>query len=145
VFALRKRNLEPSSRSENETQHLVRRKSAKVAFQAAGQKIKSGFQAAGKAVKKVGAVVAKVALKAAATVGSLASKAVSLVPGVGKAVSGAIKAGTAAANAASDKIHAHMGAKVQRAMGAFNKIQHPMSGTKGAVLDAVLRREEERL
>jgi hypothetical protein len=81
----------------------------KAGFQKAGKALKKGFQKVGKFIKTTGAKIAKFGLKLVAAAASVASKVLKFIPGVGTALSMAVKGVAIGANAASNKIHANLG------------------------------------
>jgi len=157
-----------SSRSVEHVENiiLVRRESVgakiKHAFQKVGKGIKKGFEKVGagikKAAKKVGegvktaakkvakfakttgAKIAKFGLEVVSTAESVASKVAKFIPGVGKPISAALTGMSKVTGLASDKIHANLGSKLQKGMDVMKKIQNPVGGAAGKVLNA-LRRE----
>jgi len=103
----------------------------------------NGLKTAGKWVKDNGAKIAKVGLKAVSTYWSVGSKLANFIPGVGKTLSKGLKAGSAALDLGSNAIHADVsGGGLGKAMGIMDKIQHPLSGVGGQVLDAVLSKRD---
>jgi hypothetical protein len=72
--------------------------------------------------QKVGKIV-KVGLKMVSTVTKMASKFVKYIPGVGTTLSQAMNRAGSAADSASDRIHAHIGGKLGRAMAGMDKAE----------------------
>jgi hypothetical protein len=99
----------------------------KEGFQTAGKKMKEGFVKAGKWIKDTGAKVAKFGLKVVSTAASVVGHVASFIPGVGKAISKGLSGVSKLADFASDKIHANLGAKLNKGMDVMNKIEHPLS------------------
>jgi len=97
----------------------------------------NGLKTAGKWVKENGAKIAKAGLKIISTVGSVVGRVASFIPGVGKVVSKGLKYASAGLDKASDAIHANLGG-FGKAMNVMDKIEHPLSGVGGQVLDNVL-------
>jgi hypothetical protein len=127
--------LEYSKRDDSDPHMLYRRKSVftkiKDDFKKAGSAIKKGFQKVGTFIKKNGAKIAKFGLKVYAAAASVASKALKFIPGVGTALSTAVKGLAIGANAASDKIHANLG-KLGKVDKGLNYVINPFSSTAKA-------------
>ena len=88
--------------------------------------MKEGFQKAGTWIKDNGAKVAKFGLKIVSAATSVAGHVAGLIPGVGKAVGKSLSAVSKLTDFASDKIHADLGAKLNKGMDVMNKIEHPL-------------------
>jgi len=101
-----------------------------------------GIKTATKWVKENGAKIAKGGLKVLATVGSVASKVANFIPiaGLNKTLSKGLKYASMAMDMGSNAIKADLGS-FGKAADVMNKIQHPISGVGGQVLDAVLGRD----
>ncbi|KAF8996155.1 hypothetical protein BDQ17DRAFT_1429928 [Cyathus striatus] len=93
--------------------------------------------------KKDGPMAGKFGLKILSTAQSVASKGVKFIPGVGTAASLALKAGSMGTDIASNAIQAKLPDNMQQGMNIMDKIEHPLSGTAGAVLDAIPRDIDE--
>jgi hypothetical protein len=107
------------------------------------QKVGNGVKAGAKWVKANGAKIAKGGLKVLATVSSVAGRVANFVPipGVNKMMSKGLKYASAGLDKGSDAIKADLGG-FGKAVNVMNKIQHPLSGAGGQVLDAILKRDD---
>jgi len=125
----------------------------------AAQGVKKVAQKVGNAVKKVAQPVmqaaswvnknrasiakgAKIGLKVMSTVTSVAGRVANFlpIPGAGKALSKGLKVASSAMDKGSDAIPGNLGS-FGKAMSVMDKIQHPIDGPAGEVLDAILKRE----
>jgi gas vesicle protein len=107
-----------------------------------GHGIKTAAKKVGHFVKTTGAKIAKFGLKVLSTAQSVAAKVAGFIPGIGKPIGKALKAASMGTNALSNRIHVSLGSKLDKGMRVMDKIRNPVSGAGGAVLDAILRREE---
>lgn len=111
------------------------------ALKHAGHKIKEGFVKAGHWIKENGAKVAKFGLKVISTVASVASKVAKFIPGIGKPISTALDIGSKLTNLASKHIHADLPDNLKKHMDNMDKVQNPIGGVAGKILE-VLKRDE---
>ncbi|KAF9473952.1 hypothetical protein BDN70DRAFT_885371 [Pholiota conissans] len=95
------------------------------------KKMKHAFKKVGRPFKKVakfvkanGPKIAKVGLKVAAAATKVGSKFAGYIPGVGKVASMAMTRASALANSASNRIHANIGGKLEKAMKGIDKAEH---------------------
>jgi hypothetical protein len=98
----------------------------KSGFQKVGKVLKKGFQKVGTFIKKTGAKIAKFALKVVAAGASVLSKALKFIPGVGTALGMAVKGVAMGANAASNKIHASLGSKLDKVSKGLDYVISPV-------------------
>jgi hypothetical protein len=104
------------------------------------KKVAQPFVKAASWVKKNGAAIAKVTkagLKVMSTATSVGSRVASFIPGVGTLVSQGLKAASSGLNKGSNAIPGNLG----RFGNVMDKVQHPIGGAGGAVLDAILKRD----
>jgi len=92
-------------------------------------------------VKQNGLKIAKVGLKAVAAATKVASHVAGLIPGVGTSVGKALAGVSKVADFTGSKIHVSLGSKLDKVMKVMDRIQHPIGGTAGKILDTVLKRD----
>ncbi|KAF8891947.1 hypothetical protein CPB84DRAFT_1748811 [Gymnopilus junonius] len=118
----------------------------KKGFQIAGHAIKKGFQKVGQFIKTTGAKIAKFGLKIVAAVASVAAKVIKFIPGIGTAASMGLKGLAIGASKASDKIHANLGSKLEKATHGMDYVINPMGsaakkmGAGGVVANLLTKR-----
>lgn len=88
--------------------------------------LKKGFQKVGHFIKTTGAKIAKFGLKVVSAIASVASKVVKFIPGIGEGLSIAVKGLAKGADIASDKIHAKLGKKLDKAMHGMDYVISPI-------------------
>ena len=72
-------------------------------------------------IKKTAGKIAKFGLKVVATVAEVGAKVIGFIPG-GKAIGKAVEGFAKGANMLSDKIHANLGAKLEKGMKVMDKV-----------------------
>jgi len=105
--------------------------------------VKNAAKKVVKFVKKNGLKIAKVGLKAVAAATKVASHVAGLIPGVGTSVGKALAGVSKVADFTGSKIHVSLGSKLDKVMKIMDRIQHPIGGTAGKILDTVLKRDME--
>ncbi|KAF8886073.1 hypothetical protein CPB84DRAFT_1850216 [Gymnopilus junonius] len=104
--------------------HAVKRAANKI--KKGVKKVGKGFQKAAHYLKENGAKIGKFGLKILAATASAAGRLTKFIPGVGTAVSMALKGVAMGANIASDKIHVHLGGALGKIAGGLNYVISPM-------------------